>query len=76
MDHQDPHARRHVRPTFTVSHHAWAGQPTDAVLADKAYDSNDLRDRIEALKAEAVWNTKVVHRTGGALSIGLDLFAV
>lgn len=30
------------------------GQSGDAVLADKAYDSNDLRDMIAAMGAEAV----------------------
>lgn len=30
------------------------GQEAEAVLADKAYDSNDLRDRIAAMKAQAV----------------------
>ena len=30
------------------------GQQADAVLADKAYDSNDLRDMITGMKARAV----------------------
>ena len=30
------------------------GQQADAVLADKAYDSNDLRDMITGMKAQAV----------------------
>ena len=30
------------------------GQAADAVLADKAYDSNDLRDHIARMKAQAV----------------------
>ena len=34
------------------------GQETDAVLADKAYDSNDLRDRIAQMKAQAVIPSK------------------
>jgi transposase len=34
------------------------GQEADAVLADKAYDSNDLRDRIGAMKAQAVIPSK------------------
>lgn len=34
------------------------GQKADAVLADKAYDSNDLRDQIAAMKAEAVIPSK------------------
>ena len=34
------------------------GQTADAVLADKAYDSNDLRDKIAAIKAEAVIPSK------------------
>lgn len=34
------------------------GQKADAVLADKAYDSNDLRERIAAMKAEAVIPSK------------------
>ena len=28
--------------------------PAGAVIADKAYDSNDIRDQIESIKAEAV----------------------
>ena len=46
------------------------GQRAKAVLADKAYDGNDLRDRITAMKAKAVIpskrNRKVVipHDTG------------
>ena len=34
------------------------GQRADAVLADKAYDSNDLREQIKAMKAEAVIPSK------------------
>jgi transposase len=34
------------------------GQSADAVLADKAYDSNDLRDRIAQMKAQAVIPSK------------------
>ena len=34
------------------------GQTGDAVLADKAYDSNDLRDQIASMKAEAVIPSK------------------
>jgi transposase len=34
------------------------GQQADAVLADKAYDSNDLRDTIAAMKAKAVIPSK------------------
>jgi transposase len=34
------------------------GQEADAVLADKAYDSNDLRQRIADMKAEAVIPSK------------------
>lgn len=34
------------------------GQKTKAVLADRAYDSNDLRDRIKAMKAQAVIPSK------------------
>jgi transposase len=34
------------------------GQEAEAVLADKAYDSNDLRDRIGAMKAQAVIPSK------------------
>lgn len=34
------------------------GQRADAVLADKAYDSNDLRERIASMKAEAVIPSK------------------
>jgi putative transposase len=34
------------------------GQEADAVLADKAYDSNDLRQRIADIKAEAVIPSK------------------
>jgi transposase len=34
------------------------GQEAEAVLADKAYDSNDLRDRIAAMKAQAVIPSK------------------
>jgi transposase len=34
------------------------GQEADAVLADKAYDSNDLRQRIADTKAEAVIPSK------------------
>jgi transposase len=33
-------------------------QSADAVLADKAYDSNDLRDRIAQMKAQAVIPSK------------------
>ena len=35
-----------------------AGQKADAVLADKAYDSNDLRNQIAAMKAQAVIPSK------------------
>jgi putative transposase len=34
------------------------GQQADAVLADKAYDSNDLREQIKAMGAEAVTPSK------------------
>jgi transposase len=34
------------------------GQKADAVLADKAYDSNDLRELISSMKAEAVIPSK------------------
>ena len=34
------------------------GQQADAVLADKAYDSNDLRDKIAAMEAKAVIPSK------------------
>ena len=34
------------------------GQQADAVLADKAYDSNDLRDMITGMKAQAVIPSK------------------
>lgn len=34
------------------------GQKAGAVLADKAYDSNDLRGRIAAMKADAVIPSK------------------
>jgi transposase len=34
------------------------GQIADAVLADKAYDSNDLRDHIAQMKAQAVIPSK------------------
>jgi transposase len=34
------------------------GQQAEAVLADKAYDGNDFRDRIKAMKAEAVIPSK------------------
>ncbi len=34
------------------------GQEAEAVLADKAYDSNDLRDCIAAMKAQAVIQSK------------------
>ncbi|MBD8548720.1 IS5 family transposase, partial [Sphingomonas sp. CFBP 8760] len=34
------------------------GQRAGAVLADKAYDGNDLRDRIAAMKAKAVIPSK------------------
>ena len=34
------------------------GQAAKAVLADKAYDSNDLRERIAGMKAEAVIPSK------------------
>ena len=34
------------------------GQQADAVLADKAYDSNDLRNKIAAMKARAVIPSK------------------
>jgi transposase len=34
------------------------GQIADAVLADKAYDSNDLRDHIARMKAQAVIPSK------------------
>ena len=34
------------------------GQEAEAVIADKAYDSNDLRDRIIAMKAQAVIPSK------------------
>jgi putative transposase len=43
---------------ITSAPHLLEGQQADAVLADKAYDSNDLRDRIEAMKAEAVIPSK------------------
>ena len=34
------------------------GQEADAILADKAYDSNDLRETIAQMKAEAVIPSK------------------
>lgn len=34
------------------------GQKADAILADKAYDSNNLREKITAMKAEAVIPSK------------------
>ena len=34
------------------------GQAAEAVLADKAYDSNNLRDRIASMNAEAVIPSK------------------
>ncbi|WP_085032809.1 IS5 family transposase [Ensifer aridi] len=34
------------------------GQSADAILADKVYDSNDLRERIAQLKAQAVIPSK------------------
>jgi transposase len=34
------------------------GQNADAILADKAYDSNDLRDCIAGMKAQAVIPSK------------------
>ena len=34
------------------------GQQADAILADKAYDSNDLRQRIANMQAEAVIPSK------------------
>ena len=34
------------------------GQQADAVLADKAYDSNDLRDQIAEMEAQAVIPSK------------------
>lgn len=34
------------------------GQEAEAVLADKAYDSNDLRDKITAMKAQVVIPSK------------------
>lgn len=34
------------------------GQAAEAVLADKAYDSNDLRDRIKGMNAEAIIPSK------------------
>jgi putative transposase len=34
------------------------GQEADAILADKAYDSNDLRQRIADMQAEAVIPSK------------------
>jgi IS5 family transposase len=34
------------------------GQAAKAILADKAYDSNDLRERIAGMKAEAVIPSK------------------
>jgi transposase len=39
------------------------GQQADAVLADKAYDSNDLRDRIAGMKADAVIPSKRNRKT-------------
>ena len=43
---------------ITVAPDLLEGQQAEAVLADKAYDSNDLRDRIAAMKAQAVIPSK------------------
>lgn len=43
---------------ITVAPALLEGQEAEAVLADKAYDSNDLRDRIAAMKAQAVIPSK------------------
>ena len=43
---------------ITSAPHLLEGQQADAVLADKAYDSNDLRNKIAAMKAEAVIPSK------------------
>ena len=61
-DHQDPHARRYAGSTVTAGQvgditQAPAlldGQSGEAVLADKAYDSNALRQTIADMGAEAV----------------------
>ncbi len=43
---------------ITVAQPLLDGQDADAVLADKAYDSNGLRDRIAQMKAQAVIPSK------------------
>jgi len=43
---------------ITVAPDLLEGQKANAVLADKAYDSNDLRERIASMKAEAVIPSK------------------
>jgi transposase len=43
---------------ITIAPDLLEGQKADAVLADKAYDSNDLRDRIDGMKAQAVIPSK------------------
>ena len=43
---------------ITVAPALLEGQQADAVLADKAYDSNDLRDQIAEMEAQAVIPSK------------------
>ena len=43
---------------ITAARSLLEGQNADAVLADKAYDSNDLRDHIAQMKAQAVIPSK------------------
>ena len=43
---------------ITVAQPLLEGQIADAVLADKAYDSNDLRNHIARMKAQAVIPSK------------------
>ena len=43
---------------ITVAPDLLEGQKANAVLADKAYDSNDLRERIASMKAQAVIPSK------------------
>jgi transposase len=49
-----PSMNHHSRPNAT----GFCGSPADAVLADKAYDSNDLRDQIAEMEAQAVIPSK------------------
>ena len=53
---------------ITVAPDLLEGQEADAVLADKIYDSNDLRDQIAAMKAQAVIPSNAIEGSSSLMT--------